>query len=176
MITFRYWQILKGALAVGLAWLVGCHGYQNAFEYNQLPNDVQTIAIPFFKNETFESNIEAFFTTATMNEFIKNKQFAVVSEGGDATLSGIVKEFRIVSIAYSAQDRARQYRAYVTIELTLRRNSTGEVLWRNPQMKHDEEYAVSENVAYTEDNKDLAIERIARELAERVYEEIVFGY
>ena len=154
----------------------GCQGYQYAFDYNQVPEDVQTIAIPFFKNDTYQSNIEAFFTKATMNEFIKNKRFTTVTQGGDATLTGVVKEFRTNSIAYSSEDRARQYRAYVTLEVTLRHNTTGDVLWRNETMKDDEEYSVSDNVAYTTDNKDVAIERMALELAERIYEEIVFGY
>ncbi len=100
----------------------------------------------------------------------------MVTQGGDATLSGVVKEFQTNSIAYSSEDRARQYRAYVTIEATLRHNTTGDVLWRNNRMKDDEEYSVSENVADTTDNKDSAIERMALELAERIYEEIVFGY
>ena len=175
MIKIR-WRFLCAAIVLFAVVLPGCRGYQYAFDHNQLPQDVQIIAIPFFKNNTYESNIEAVFTAATMDEFIKNKRFNVVSQGGDATLSGVVKEFRTVSIAYSAEDRARQYRASVMLEVTLRHNTTGDVLWRNDKMKDDEEYSVSENVAYTTDNKDLAIERMALELAERIYEEIVFGY
>ena len=146
MIKYRYRQFLLKVIIFLVVLLSGCQGYHYAFDYNQIPDDVQTIAIPFFGNDTYESNIEAYFTTATMNEFIKNKHFKVVSQGGDATLSGVVKEFRTLSIAYSSQDRARQYRAFVTLEVTLRHNTTGDVLWRNDTMKDDEEYSVSETL------------------------------
>jgi hypothetical protein len=176
MMTDRGRLLAKGLMGIMVVFLLGCQGYRYASEYNQLQESIQTIAIPFFKNESFESNIEASFTKAAMNEFIKNRRFAVVSDGGDATLYGVVKEFRIASIAYSSEDRARQYRAFATLEVTLRSNATGEVLWRNPQMTENREYSVSENIAYTDDNKNLAIDRIALDLAERMYEEIVFGY
>lgn len=155
----------------------GCAGYRFASDYNHLPPEIHSISIPFFKNNTYESNIEAYFTTALMNEFIKNKQFTVLPKGGDATLYGVVKDFRAGTISYSREDRATEYRAYVTLELTLKRNDTGEVLWRNPNFIHDEEYRVVEDdVAFTDASKGYAIEKIAAEVAEQVYEELVLGF
>ena len=65
---------------------------------------------------------------------------------------------------------------HATLEVTLRNNVTGEVLWRNPHLTESREYSVSENIAFTDDNKNQAIDHIALDLAERMYEEIVFGY
>jgi len=155
---------------------LGCQGYRYASEYNQLPGEIRTIAIPLFKNETFESNIEAPVTNAVMNEFIRNQQFSIVPDSGDATLIGVVRDFQLSSIAYSSDDRARQYRAYLTLEITLQNNRTGEVLWRNPRLVHDEEYTVEPIITFTDTNKQEAIKRIAAELAERMYEEMVQGY
>jgi hypothetical protein len=161
----------------------GCGGYRFASDYNNLPEEVESISIPFFKNETFESNIEAAFTNALINEFIKNKQFEIIPNGADATLVGVVREFRLASIAYmydrddpARQDRARQYRVFITLELTLTNNDTGAVIWRNPRLVHDEEYDVTPDIAFTDANKDDAIQRIALELAEQIYEEVVLGF
>lgn len=169
---------LQAALVLGLVVFssIGCGGYRWAPEYNQLPAGIHTVAIPLFKNNTYESNIEAYVTNALMNEFIRNQQFSVVSEGGDATLSGMVKKFDTMSIAYSSEDRARQYRAYLTLEVTLRDNRTGEVLWRNPELVHEEEYSVEPIISFTDARKQDAIKRISADLAERIYEEIVYGY
>ena len=165
-------------LLVLLAFLCvsGCGGYRYASDYNNLPEEVESISIPFFKNETFESNIEAAFTNALVNEFIKNKRFEIIPNGADATMVGVVREFRIASIAYSREDKARQYRAFVSLELTLTDNTTGAVIWRNPRLVHDEEYDVTPNIAFTDANKDDAIQRIAVELAEQIYEEVVLGF
>jgi len=154
----------------------GCGGYRFASEYDNLPGEIESISIPFFKNETFESNIEAVFTNALINEFIKNKRFAIVPNGGDATMVGVVREFNLASIAYSSEDRTLQYRAFVSLELTLTNNTTGEVIWRNPRLIHDEEYDVTSDIAFTDASEEDAIQRIAVELAEQIYEEMVLGF
>jgi len=154
----------------------GCGGYRFASDFNNLPEEIESISIPFFKNETFESNIEAVFTNAVINEFIKNKRFEVVPNGGDATMAGVVREFNLGTIAYSSEDRARQYRAFVSLEVTVTNNATGEVIWRNPHLIHDEEYDVAPDIAFTDANKDDAIQRIAVELAEQIYEDVVLGF
>lgn len=155
----------------------GCGGYHFASEYNSLPGEINSISIPFFKNETFEANIEAYFTHALINEFIKNQKFTISSHGADATLYGIVKNFHADTIAYSAQDKVLEYRAYVTLDLTLKNNQTGETIWRKPSLTHDEEYKVSsEDIALTEATKKVAFQKIANELAEQIYEELVLGF
>ncbi|MFH0812746.1 MAG: LptE family protein [Pseudomonadota bacterium] len=153
-----------------------CGGYRFAADHNTLPEDIRSISISFLKNETFESNIEAYFTNALINEFIKNKQFTVLPHGGDVTLSGVVKDFRTAPIAYSGEDRAQEYRAFVEMELTLTRNDTGEVVWRNPRLVHDEEYSVGSTIAFTDAGKKAAIQKIATELAEQIYEELILGF
>ncbi|MBN2467985.1 MAG: LptE family protein [Deltaproteobacteria bacterium] len=154
----------------------GCGSYRFVPEHNTLPEGVKSISIPFFKNDTYEANIESYFSDALINEFVKNKQITVASHGADATLYGIVKEFSMASIAYSREDRARQYRAYVVLELTLTKNESGEIIWRRPRLVHDEEYAVEETIALTDANKKSAIQKIAVELAEQIYEDLALGF
>jgi len=154
----------------------GCGGYRFSSDYNNLPKEIKSISIPFFKNETFEANIDAYFTNALVNEFIKRKKIAVLTRGADATLFGTVKEFRLGTIAYSRQDRVMEYRAFVTLELTLKNNNTGEIIWSNPHLVHDEEYKTESDIAFTEANEKTAFKKIAQELAEQIYEDIVLGF
>jgi hypothetical protein len=155
----------------------GCGGYHFASEYNNLPGEITSISIPFFQNETYEANIESYFTRALINEFIKNKKFTIISHGADATFYGIVKDFRTTTIAYSEQDKVLEYRAYVTLDLTLKNTNTSEIIWRKPSLTSDEEYKVSsEDIALTEANKKVAFQKIANELAEQIYEELVLGF
>jgi hypothetical protein len=155
----------------------GCGGYHFASEYNNLPGEITSVSIPFFQNETYEANIESYFTRALINEFIKNKKFTILSHGADATLYGIVKDFRTTTIAYSEQDKVLEYRAYVTLDLTLKNTNTSEIIWRKPSLTSDEDYKVSsEDIALTEANKKVAFQKIANELAEQIYEELVLGF
>ncbi|MCD6353093.1 MAG: LptE family protein [Proteobacteria bacterium] len=154
----------------------GCGGYRFASDYNSIPDEIKSISIPFFKNETFEANIESYFTTALINEFIKNKQIRVVTHRADATLFGSVKKFTTSSIAYSYEDRTLEYRAYVVLELSMKKNDTGKILWRKPRLVHDEEYRVETDIALTEADKKATIQKIAIELAEQIYEDLVLGF
>ena len=168
----------KGIFALLLIFLIsGCAGYRFASDYNNMPGDIKSISIPFFKNETFESNIETYFTEALVNEFIKNKQFTITPKGADAVLEGVVKEFRTHTIAHSHQDRVLEYRAYVTLDLTLTSSQTGEIIWRKLNWIHDDEYKINtNNIALTEAKKRIAIRQIAAELAEQIYEDLVLGF
>ena len=154
----------------------GCAGYRFAGDYNSLPREIQTISIPFFKNESFEANIEAYVTNSLINEFVRNKQFDIVPKGGDATLTGVVRDFRTSPIAYTREDRAREYRAYVELEVTVTKNDTGEVVWRNPRLVYDQEYYVSTDIAFTDADKKTAIQEIANELAKQIYEAVILGF
>ena len=155
----------------------GCGGYHFSSDYNNLPAGITSISIPFFQNETYEANIESYFTRALINEFIKNKKFTILSHGADATLYGIVKNFRTTTIAYSSEDKVLEYRAYITLDLTLKNNHTSETIWRKPSLTSDEEYRVAaEDFAFTEATKKIAFQKIANELAEQIYEELVLGF
>ena len=155
----------------------GCGGYHFASDYNNLPGEITSISIPFFQNETYEANIESYFTRALINQFIKNKKFTILAQGADATLSGIVKDFRTNTISYSSQDKVLEYRAHITLDLTLINNHTNETIWRKPSLTSDEEYKVSsDDIALTEATKKVAFQKIANELAEQIYEELVLGF
>ena len=155
----------------------GCGGYHFASDYNNLPGEITSIEIPFFQNETYEANIESYFTRALINEFIKNKKFTILPHGADATLSGIVKDFRATTISYSSQDKVLEYRAHVTLEITLKNNHTRETIWRKPSLTSEEDYKVSSvDLAFTDATKKVAFQQIANEVAEQIYEELVLGF
>jgi hypothetical protein len=64
----------------------------------------------------------------------------------------------------------------VKLEVTLERKDTGEVLWRNKELYHFEDYRVSSEISVTEANKEQALRKIAAEIAERMHNSIVEGF
>jgi len=176
MNTFKK-MVINFIFIIYFVFFNGCAGYHFTSEYNQLPGDIHSLSIPFFKNETYEANIESYFTQALINEFLKRQKFTIQSQNADATLYGVVKDFHTTTLAYSAEDKVLEYRAEITLELTLKNNHTGETIWRNPSFKHNEEYKVfTEDITLTEANKKVAFQKIANELAEQIYEDLVLGF
>jgi outer membrane lipopolysaccharide assembly protein LptE/RlpB len=154
----------------------GC-GYRLAGRDNPLLGGINTIAIPYFKNETFEAGAESAFTRAFADQFIQSKRLQMVSvDRADVILRGTIKTIREEVISYNKNDKAMEYRVYVTLDLALEKRDTGEVLWKRKRLKHNEEYQVSNDIMVTETGKNIALEKVAKDLAKRVEESIIQGF
>jgi len=111
-----------------LVLLVGC-GYQMVGKETHVPPGLSSIAIPTFKNLTFEPGIEILFTQAFLNEFIQDRRVKVViREEADSILEGVVRQFAISSVAYDSSGFVAQYQILVWADFALK-DRTGKVLW-----------------------------------------------
>jgi outer membrane lipopolysaccharide assembly protein LptE/RlpB len=163
-------------LAVAVFAATGC-GYHLAGRGNPLLDGITTIAVPYFKNETFEAGADAIFTGTFADQFIQNKRLRVVRiDSADVILRGTIKTIREEVISYNKNDKAMEYRVYVTLDLSLEKRDTGEILWKRKRLKHNEEYQVSNEIMVTESDKKIALEKVARDLAKRVEESIIQGF
>ena len=82
-----------GLLALLLTLLLSGCGYHTAGHAVQLPDNVKTIAIPAFKNETLTYRIEQMLTAAVVREFTTRTHYRILNDPGqdaDATLHGTV--------------------------------------------------------------------------------------
>ncbi len=168
----------------GLYFCLGCFfltaagcGYQLARPVNPLLENIHTIAIPYFKNKTFEPGLEAIFTYAFENEFVESKRLQVVDIAeADIILYGSIKSLREDTIAYNIDDKAREYRVRITLNISLEDRKTGTVLWKRGSLKHAEEFPVGESIVFTEAAKRAALQTLAEDLAERVHDSIMQGF
>ena len=154
----------------------GC-GYHFIGENSEVLSGINTIAIPYFENKTYQSGLERQVTEALVDEFVKSRAVAIVSEGNaDAVIRGVVEEFREYVSAFDENDNALEYGSFLSLSVTLERRDTGEVLWRNKNLTHFEDYTVSSAIAATEENKEQAILLSSRELAIRIHDSIIEGF
>jgi hypothetical protein len=140
-----------------------------------------SIAIPYFENKTFEAEAVTIFTYAVVNEFIESKRLKVEGiDKADLVLYGTVKELNEQSIGYSSDDKAREYRIWATLELSLEEKSTGKVLWKRDKLSHNNEYLSAdlrvEEITVIEASKRKALVLLAEDLAERIHDSIVQGF
>jgi len=156
--------------------LSGC-GYHLASTANPMLDDYTSIAIPYFKNKTFEAEAVTIFTHAFVNEFIESKRLKVETiDKADLVLYGTVKKLNERTIGYSREDKALEYRVSVTLELSLEEKSTGKVLWKRNDLTHDEEYLSGEGITIAEATKKESLVLLAEDLAERTHDSIVQGF
>ena len=154
---------------------IGC-GYQLAGKTTHLPPGVTSIAIPTLTNLTLEPGLEIHFTQAFLREFIQDKRVSVVSrQTADSTLEGIIKSFTMFSVSYDTSGYALEYQTIVIMDLTLKKRD-GVILWREKDLMERAWYRTSPSVIATEDNKNNAIQQIAKSLAEKVRNRFFYNF
>lgn len=155
---------------------VAC-GYHFVGRETNLPIDIQSLAIPIFINQTDQLGLESEITRALVDKFISSKRLAVrAQKDAEAVLNGRVKSFQTTSVAVAKGFLVTAgYRATVTIEIMLKKQSNGQILAKE-EISEGWNYPVGADLAQTEYNKKEAIRQIALLLAERVHELVLGGF
>ncbi|RJP55427.1 MAG: hypothetical protein C4549_08210 [Deltaproteobacteria bacterium] len=169
----REGRIYRFALIAILIISLSACGYHFTGKRGTLTPGVKTIAVPFFTNKTFEPRIENLFTDALIEEFLKRGKVDVSKvEGSDATIIGTIKSFKETPVSFDRNDRVLEYRATVTLDISLKRNDDGIIVWKSSDLSGYHEYTVSSNTAITYNNKIEAIRKVAEDMAEDIHNRI----
>ena len=160
------------------AFALAC-GYHTGGHAVTLPENVQTIAIPAFSNQTQTFKIEQLLTAAVVREMITRTHYHIINEAGegaDATLKGSVLSTSTVPLTYdSTTGRASSVLVVVSMSVSLTERD-GKVLYQNPAYFFREQYQVSsENPSFFEEDTP-ALERLSREFARTLVSNILEGF
>jgi hypothetical protein len=133
-----------------------------------VPPGLNSVAVPTFKNRTYEPGIEVPFTQAFLNEFILDRRVNVVSRAqADSLLEGIITNFTMYSVSFDQSGRVVEYQTNITLDLTLK-DRAGKVLWEEKNFSETEWFRASSGILINEANKAAAVQKIARLVAERL--------
>ncbi len=155
--------------------LCGC-GYQLAGKETHLPPGVNSVAIPTLINKTLEPGIEISFTQAFLTEFIQDRRVKVVDrKDADSILEGTIRSFYLRSASYDKSGFALEFQTIVTMDIVLKKKN-GEILWQDKDLLERAWYRTSPSVIASEDNKQNAIQQIAKSLAERIRNRFFYNF
>ena len=153
--------------------LSGC-GYTLVGQGN-LPEHINTIAIPVFQNETLQEGIEETLTNAVIQEFVKGGKVKLVSETkADAILSGTIRTYKNKeAVEFENEDDktdATSYKLPITIDVELKDLVEDAVLWETEGLSENADYEGGSQISATEeeDNEKEALEDISKELAGKI--------
>ncbi len=164
-----------GALLLAL---MGC-GYHTAGHSAQLPEDVKTIAIPAFANNTTTYRIEQMLTSSVVREFTTRTHYHVLNtpgEGADATLRGTVLSTSAAPLTYnSTTGQAASVLVVVSMKVSLT-DRRGKVLYQNPSYLFREQYEVSQDLASFFEEDSPAYRRLSQDFARTLVSNILEGF
>jgi outer membrane lipopolysaccharide assembly protein LptE/RlpB len=165
----------KVLLLICIVVMMGC-GYQMVGKETHVPPGLNSIAIPTFKNQTFEPGIEVHFTQGFLREFIQDRRVRVVGrDEADSILDGVIKSFQIYSVSYDRSGLATEYQTTVVIDLTLRKK-TGEVIWTVKDLSDYRVYRTSINILVGESNRAATIQNLGRVMAEMIRNRFFYNF
>jgi len=166
------------------AWLVllvtstGC-GYHTAGHAVQLPENVKTIAVPAFVNETSTYRIEQMLTSSVVREFTTRTHYHILNspgEAADATLRGTVLSTSASPLTYnSTTGQAASVLVVVSMKVALT-DRQGRVLYQNPSYLFREQYEVSQDLASFFEEDSPAFRRLSQDFARTLVSNILEGF
>ena len=172
------------ALMVAAVLSAGC-GYHVAGRSDSLPKSIHVIAVPALENKTASYRIEQRLTAATVHEFLAKTSYRVVSDpaNGDAVLRGKVLTLEAVPLLFdTATGRATTMLVTMKCEITFEERETGKILYHTDNFIFRNQYEISTDVndpnsikSFFEE-QDPALDRMARDFAERLVAAVVENY
>jgi len=165
--------------AISISLLAVACGYHTAGHTAAIPQDVHTIAIPAFVNQTHTYKIEQMLTAAVVREMVTRTNYHVLDQArddADATLRGIVLSTYTTPLTYdSVTGRAASVLVVISMSVSLQ-DKQGKVLYQNPAYLFREQYEVSRdpNAFFQEDTP--ALQRLSRDFAQTLVSNILEGF
>lgn len=167
-----------GLVVLACLFATAC-GYHTAGHANTLPENVQTIAIPSFVNQTETFKIEQRLTGAVVREMVTRTHYRVLnetSEDADATLRGTVLSTSTTPLTYDSQTgRAASVLVVVSMRVSLT-DKHGKVLYQNPSYVFREQYQVSRELTSFFEEDSPALQRLSNEFARTLVSNILEGF
>ena len=166
----NYRFVALGFLVAICGYLTAC-GYHVAGRSDALPKSIHVIAIPALENATNSYRIEQKLTSATVHEFLAATPYKISSEpsSADAILRGKVLTLETVPLLFDTQTgRATTMLVTVRCEITLTQTEPQKILYHSDKFIFRNEYEISTDVKSFFEEQDPALDRLARDFAQRL--------
>ena len=174
----RWSAVLALLFLAGASANTGC-GYHTAGHAVQLPENVKTIAVPAFVNETSTYRIEQTLTSSVVREFTTRTHYHILNtpgEAADATLRGTVLSTSASPLTYnSTTGQAASVLVVVSMKVALT-DRAGKVLYQNPSYLFREQYEVSQDLASFFEEDSPAFRRLSQDFARTLVSNILEGF
>lgn len=166
------------ALVLAMCALTSGCGYHTAGRANLLPEDLRTLAIPAFVNQTQTYSIEQMLTSAVVEEFTTRTKYRITADpsSADAVLRGTVLSSFTTPLTYDSKTgRAATVLVIVSMNVALR-DRNGRVLYQNPGYTFREQYEVSEELSSFFEEESPAFRRLSRDFARTLVSNILEAF
>jgi len=143
-----------------------------------LPDEIRTVWVPAFVNDTPVVGMEQRLTTAVLRELSARGRLkpAPNLDQADAVLAGRITGYSLQPVRFDAQGRALEYQVMITARLTLTEQRSGKTLFDDPAFLFRQPYTVPVTDSSYFNPELLAIDRMSQPFARSVVATILEGF
>lgn len=165
-----------GRIAAVASLLLCACGYRALDGRGAFGENVKTIELRAFENESREPGLEQLIGDAMVEEFERRAWLAPELQGAtpspDLVMRGIVHSASVHSTSYSSGALALEERIDVRFDVEVRRGGSGELVYQHPSFQITEVFLSSADPNVYASNKEQALRRLSSAVAERVHDEL----
>jgi len=169
---------LRAVVLIPLFLLTAC-GYHTAGHNITFPENVKTLAIPAFINQSQTYRVEQTLTAAVVREFTTRTHYQIVNrdtDAADATLHGTVLTTTASPLTYDSKTgRAESVLVVVSMKVSLV-DREGKILFQNPSYIFREQYQVSQELSSFFEEDSPAMGRLSRDFAQTLVSNVLEGF
>jgi hypothetical protein len=164
--------VLIVVIAVQTLLINSACGYGIRSSVGKLPDGVQSIGIPTFRNLTTQYKIEQIITGAVLKEFSQRTRVVVNSNnsGVDLVLFGEINHVSSTPVIFGNQSNDSQtyssaFLVTVKLRVKLVRQSDSVTIWQNDEFLYRDRYVLNTKVRDFFSEENPALDRLARNFA-----------
>ena len=164
-------------ICVSCAILFGC-GYSFAPRGESIDKRIQKVYVEPFDNKTSQAEIENYFRTAFINQFIQTSRFKIApsAEAADAVVRGKILNFNTTPLSYLKNDLAAEERATIILDVTFEDNAGGKIIWSSKNMTDSVDYTLNEDINMLSPARKQALMKLANDMAEKAFNLMMSGF
>lgn len=158
---------------------LGC-GYHLVGTATYLPDDIQTLDVELFANQTARADMDQRVAEALNLEWVRRGRFELVDRADDAdvVLSGTITRLSVVPVSFDSSGRATEYQMTLLTEVRLNdvRGEDPVLLWENKAFSRRTSYSVNEDAVDFFDRQRAAMDELSMDYARALVSAVLEGF
>jgi outer membrane lipopolysaccharide assembly protein LptE/RlpB len=159
--------------------LAGC-GYHLVGTTSFLPEDIETLHVENFVNQTKWVDMDQRLMEALTLEWVRRRRLQLVDNPGqaDVILSGTIQRLSVIPVSYDEQGRANEYQMSLQAMVQLKdvRPEEAEVLWEDKAFSRRTSYAVDPVAVNYFDRQNIAMTELSSDFASALVTAVLEGF
>jgi hypothetical protein len=141
---------MRRVVAIAVVFAVGGCGYHLAGTGASVPESATSVSVALFGNHTREHGLEVQLQRAIEEEFRRRGSLTLVPyPGGDLQVTGTIRRFQTLPVAFIGNSEAVQFQGIVQISFRLVERSTRRVIYENKLLQESLDFGATSEVVVT---------------------------